>query len=231
MKDNEINRAKWGCALEPSHLNIRACVSSLQSRDFRTQLAPIKRYHTGRESCHSPGLLSAPSPLCRGEAGELHLHGAIASWTHSVYTHSLHPVLLKLQSSLHVSGTKAVQFQGYAWYSRQSSCWKHNWFLNHLLKSALSRAATTAASPPTWSQLSFSSLSPLAMPHEPPWQEISMYVYIYRSHRSRKVAHPPCPSDCDRDLVRLFLLSVLGKAKVSTLPCWSLPLRSAWFTK
>lgn len=84
MKDNEINRAKCGCALELSHLNIRACVSSLHSRDFRTQLAPIKRYHTERESCRSAGLLSAPNPLRRGEGGDLHLRGAFTSWTYSV---------------------------------------------------------------------------------------------------------------------------------------------------
>lgn len=167
MKDNEINRAKCGCALEPSHLNIQACVSSLHSRDFRTQLAPIKRYDTGERAVTPLGCCLSPAP-CTGLRQE-----SCISMEHSPPGHlqygPAHLILLCSSCrALCTSQAQTCAVSGCAWYSRQSSSWKHKWFLNHLLQSVLSRAATTAAPTPTQSQLSFSSLLPLANPHRPP---------------------------------------------------------------
>lgn len=78
MKDNEINRAKCGCALEPSGLNIQVHVSSLPSRDLRAQLAPIKRHPNRGESCGSAAQ-GLPEHPAQGEGGDLHLCRASTS--------------------------------------------------------------------------------------------------------------------------------------------------------
>lgn len=59
---------------------------------------------------------------------------------------------------------------------------------------------------------------------------ICLYIHLSLIWKWENCSSPP-PPYCDKDLVRFLLFSVTGKAQMSTVVCWSLPLCSAWFTK
>lgn len=228
MKDNEINRAKGGCALEPSHLNIGACVSSLQSRNFRTQLAPIKRYHTGKESCRSPGLLSAPVQGWGWRAASLQSTSlldvfSIYSLTSFRFVEAAELFACLRHKSCAVLGLCLVQQAEQLLKTQLVSEWPvticpqrgchHCCFLSHLVTALILLFAPLGTAPRAT-------------------MVGNSYLYIHLSLTQKwESCSSPHPSYRDKDLVRLLLLSMLGKAQVSTLPCWSLPLCSAWLPK
>lgn len=230
MKDNEINRAKCGCALEPSHLNIQACVSSLHSRDFRTQLAPIKRYDTGERAVTPLGCCLPPAP-CTGLRQE-----SCISMEHSPPGHlqygPTHLILL-CSSCRALCTSKAQKLCSFRVCLVQQA--------EQQLKAQMVSESPVTICPqqschrccsPSHSVTALMLLfAPLSKPPQATMLgNIYLYINLSLTQKWESCSSPPL-SYCHKDLVRLFLLSMLGKVQVSTPPCWFLPVHSAWFTK